>query len=52
MENSATVGGEVLFIDARKLGYMVDRTQRELAKKDIDRIADNLPRLAIWRGRL
>ena len=32
--------GEVLFIDARKLGYMVDRTQRELAEEDIARIAD------------
>ena len=32
--------GEILFIDARKLGYMVDRTQRELAAEDIDRIAD------------
>ncbi len=31
---------EVLFIDARKLGYMVDRTQRELAEEDIDRISD------------
>ena len=32
--------GEVLFIDARKLGYMVDRTQRELAEGDIARISD------------
>ncbi|MYF16969.1 MAG: SAM-dependent DNA methyltransferase [Gemmatimonadetes bacterium] len=32
--------GEVLFIDARKLGYMVDRTQRELAEEDIARISD------------
>ena len=39
--------GEVLFIDARKLGYMVDRTQRELAKKDIDRIADTY---RAWRS--
>lgn len=31
---------EILFIDARKLGYMVDRTQRELAEEDIDRISD------------
>ena len=32
--------GEVLFIDARKLGYMVDRTQRELAEEDVARISD------------
>lgn len=32
--------GEVLFIDARKLGYMVDRTQRELAAEDVARISD------------
>jgi type I restriction enzyme M protein len=32
--------GEVLFIDARKLGRMIDRTQRELAEGDVRRIAD------------
>ena len=32
--------GEVLFIDARKLGRMVDRTHRELTGEDIARIAD------------
>ena len=32
--------GEVLFIDARKLGRMVDRTHRELTGEDIGRIAD------------
>ena len=31
--------GEVLFIDARKLGRMVDRTHRELADEDVARIA-------------
>ena len=31
--------GEVLFIDARKLGRMVDRTHRELTDDDISRIA-------------
>ena len=31
--------GEVLFIDARKLGRMVDRTHRELTGEDIARIA-------------
>ena len=32
--------GEILFIDARKLGRMVDRTHRELTDGDISRIAD------------
>ena len=32
--------GEILFIDARKLGRMVDRTHRELTGEDITRIAD------------
>jgi len=31
--------GEVLFIDARKMGSMVDRTRRELTDNDIQRIA-------------
>ena len=39
--------GEVLFIDARKLGQMVDRTHRELADEDIARIADTYH---AWRG--
>jgi type I restriction enzyme M protein len=30
--------GEVLFIDARKLGHLVDRTRRELSEEDIARI--------------
>ena len=32
--------GETLFIDARKLGYMMDRTHRDLSAEDIARIAD------------
>jgi type I restriction enzyme M protein len=32
--------GEILFIDARKLGYMVDRTRREFADADVAQIAD------------
>ena len=32
--------GEVLFIDARQLGRMVDRTHRELTDEDVSRIAD------------
>ncbi len=39
--------GEVLFIDARELGSMVDRTHRELTADDIDRITDTYHR---WRG--
>jgi type I restriction enzyme M protein len=39
--------GEILFIDARKLGTMVDRTHRELAKDDIARIAKTYH---AWRG--
>ena len=40
--------GEVLFIDARKLGRMVDRTHRELTNEDIARIADTYHG---WRGK-
>ena len=32
--------GETLFIDARKMGCMADRTHRELTREDIARIAD------------
>ncbi len=32
--------GEILFVDARKLGRMVDRTHRELTDKETQRIAD------------
>jgi type I restriction enzyme M protein len=39
--------GQVLFIDARKLGRMVDRTHRELTDEDIARIADSYHS---WRG--
>jgi type I restriction enzyme M protein len=39
--------GEVLFIDARKLGTMVDRTHRELTDEDIERIASTYH---AWRG--
>ena len=39
--------GEILFIDARKLGRMVDRTHRELTDEDIARIADTCH---AWRG--
>ncbi len=39
--------GETLFIDARKLGTMVDRVHRELSDEDIARIAGTYH---IWRG--
>ena len=39
--------GEVLFIDARKLGHMVDRTRKEFSDKDIARIAGVA---RAWRG--
>lgn len=40
--------GEILFIDARKLGHLVDRTRLELSDEDIARIADTYHR---WRGK-
>ena len=39
--------GHVLFIDARKLGPLVDRTHRELTEDDIARIANTYH---AWRG--
>ena len=39
--------GEVLFIDARKLGFMADRTHRDLSATDIARIAGIYH---LWRG--
>ena len=39
--------GEVLFIDARKLGHMVDRTRKEFSDDDVARIADTYH---AWRG--
>ena len=39
--------GEVLLIDARKLGVLVDRTRRELTKEEIQNIADTYH---AWRG--
>ncbi|MCB2055900.1 MAG: SAM-dependent DNA methyltransferase [Geminicoccaceae bacterium] len=38
--------GEVLFVDARKLGRMVDRTRRELTPDDVARVANTYHR---WR---
>ena len=39
--------GETLFVDARKMGSMTDRTHRELTEDDVDRIADTYH---AWRG--
>ena len=39
--------GETLFIDARKLGSMIDRVHRELTDEDIARIAGTYH---AWRG--
>jgi type I restriction enzyme M protein len=39
--------GEILFIDARKLGHMVDRVRRELSDEDIQKIARTFH---AWRG--
>jgi type I restriction enzyme M protein len=40
--------GEVLFIDARKLGHLVDRTRRELSDEELARIARTYH---AWRGK-
>ena len=39
--------GEVLFIDARKLGVMIDRRHRELTAEDVKKISDTYH---AWRG--
>jgi type I restriction enzyme M protein len=39
--------GETLFIDARKLGTLIDRVHRELSEEEIARIADTYH---AWRG--
>ena len=39
--------GEVLFIDARKLGHMVDRTRKEFSEEDLAKIAETHH---AWRG--
>lgn len=39
--------GQVLFIDARKMGVLVDRTRRELTDEEIRKIADTYH---AWRG--
>lgn len=39
--------GEILFIDARKMGYMADRTHRELTDEDVEQISQIYHS---WRG--
>ncbi|WP_031484910.1 class I SAM-dependent DNA methyltransferase [Maridesulfovibrio frigidus] len=39
--------GEILFIDARKMGFLVDRVRRELTEEDIKKISDTYH---AWRG--
>ena len=46
-EGARDRSGKILFIDARKMGVMVDRTRRELTEKDIQKIADTYH---AWRG--
>ncbi|RSC31106.1 SAM-dependent DNA methyltransferase [Agrobacterium sp. FDAARGOS_525] len=40
--------GEILFIDARKLGFMVDRVRREFTAQDVEKIAGAYHR---WRSK-
>jgi type I restriction enzyme M protein len=40
--------GEILFIDARNLGYMINRRNRDLAKEDIEQIANTYHN---WRNK-
>lgn len=39
--------GQTLFIDARKMGYLIDRTHRELSDEEIQRIGKTYH---AWRG--
>lgn len=39
---------QVLFIDARELGHMIDRTERTFSDDDIEKIANTY---RLWRGR-
>ncbi len=46
-EHQRPRGGEVLFIDARNMGSMISRVQRDLTSADLERIADTYHN---WRG--
>ncbi len=41
--------GQTLFIDARKMGYLVDRVHRDLSEEDVAKIADTYH---AWKGDL
>ncbi|NRH30200.1 class I SAM-dependent DNA methyltransferase [Rhodococcus sp. MS13] len=47
VQGSVDRSGEVLFIDAREMGYMVDRAERALSIEDVVRIGDVYH---AWRG--
>ncbi len=46
-QGSIDRSGQVLFIDAREMGYMVDRAERALSDEDIVKIGDTYH---AWRG--
>lgn len=46
-QGSVDRSGQVLFIDAREMGYMVDRAERALSDEDIVKIGDTYH---AWRG--
>lgn len=46
-QGSVDRSGQVLFIDARELGYMIDRAERALSDEDVVRIGDTF---RTWRG--
>ncbi|OBI84660.1 type I restriction-modification system subunit M [Mycobacterium asiaticum] len=46
-QGSVDRSGQVLFIDAREFGYLLDRAERALSDEDIVRIADTYH---AWRG--
>ena len=46
-KNKKTRKGQVLFIDARKLGSMINRSQAELNDKEIEKITKTV---SAWRG--
>jgi type I restriction enzyme M protein len=47
VQGSIDRSGQVLFIDARELGHMVERAERDLSAEDIRRIGDTYH---AWRG--
>jgi type I restriction enzyme M protein len=49
-KDSGIRNGEVLFIDARKMGTMISRKNRELTKEDIQKIAQTYHQWKIGKG--